>query len=151
MKSWTLVFCAAAALALTGCGSPPRSHAEDQSSVTRLEQEPEPAATTPSNVGRNAGQVAGACVMMLKGGLLGVPIMVACLPFVPVVALATAVGEALPPLVRVNDGTGAPDFAYPSSAHFPRAEEARHLHVGRGSSGFAYPNSYWGCYEGRCR
>jgi hypothetical protein len=89
--------------------------------------------------------------MMLKAGWVGVPIMVACLPFVPAVALGTAVWEALPPpLVRMNDGTGAPDFAYPSSAQFPRAEEAQYLNGGWGSSG-SYPNSYWGCYPPRCR
>lgn len=120
------------------------------STATPFEQQAEPAATTNSNVGRNAGQVAGACLMMLKAGPIGVPLMVVCLPFVPVVAVATAVGEALPSRVRENDGTGAPDFAYPSAAHLPRVEEAQYVNGGRGSSGFAYPNTHWGCFGG-CR
>jgi hypothetical protein len=104
------------------------------------------ATSTNSNVGRNAGHMAGACVMMLKAGLVGVPIMVACLPFVPAVALATAVVEVLPaPRARMNDGSGAPDFAYPGNP-----TDGTYV-SGRGSSGFTYPNSYWGCYAGRCR
>jgi hypothetical protein len=86
--------------------------------------------------------------MMLKAGLLGVPIMLACLPLVPLAAVGTALNEALPS--RARDGTGAPDFAYPSSAHLPRAVEPQYLNAGGGNSGFAYPNSHWGCY-GRCR
>lgn len=117
------------------------------STATPWEQQTEPAATTNSNAERNAGQVAGACVMMLKGGPIGIPLMLMCLPFVPIVAVATALGEAFP---ASHDGAGAPEFAYPSSAHLPRAEAAQYVNGGRGSSGFAYPNSEWGC-SGSCR
>lgn len=91
------------------------------------------------------------CLTMLKAGLIGVPIMVACFPLVPVVALATALSEAFPPSARANDGAGAPDFAYPSAAHFPRTEEAQYVNAGRDTSGFAYPNAYWGCHSWSCR
>lgn len=88
--------------------------------------------------------------MTLKAGMIGVPIMVACLPFVPAVAIATAVGEALPPPSPVRT-TAPPDFAYPSAAHFPRTEEAQYVNAGRGTSGFAYPNAYWRCHSWSCR
>lgn len=143
MKNGSQVFCAVAALVLAGCASTSGSVAEDPGSPA-LEREAKPAPQ--SHVGRNAGQVAGACVMMLKAGWVGVPLMVACLPFVPAVALGTAVVEALPaPRARMNDGSGAPDFAYPGNP------TSGTYVSGRGSSGFAYPNSYWGCYGGRCR
>ncbi|MNC98057.1 hypothetical protein D3C83_159090 [compost metagenome] len=81
--------------------------------------------------------------MMLKGGLLGVPLMLVCLPFVPLAAVATAIGEALP--ANQRDGTGVEGFTYPNGAAPSDTAFYR-----QGSSSF-YPNSYWGCYPPRCR
>lgn len=123
---------------MSGCAS------NVQRSEPLQPESPEVAPATNSNAGRNAMEVAGACLMPLKAGLLGVPITLVCLPLVPLIAVTTALGEALPG--SLSDGTGVPDFAYPNGA-----SPSEHTFGGRGSSYFAYPNSYWGCYRPGCR
>src|SRR6185436_2640871 len=92
---------------MTGCaGTTGGSHAQHYESSNRVFYV-DPRSDNPG------GEVAFGCLQMLKAGLVGVPIALVCLPLAPVVAVASAISDAVP--ARVNDGIGPSNFAYPSA------------------------------------
>jgi hypothetical protein len=184
IKRNTVCLSLIAALA-SGCAS--------RGPVSEVDQHRDAAAAKTEERGPNpGGQVAAGCgrgaFEMLRMGPLGIPfslgILVVCMPL----AAATAVVHEVVP-ARVNDGTGAPNFAYPNvyaggcrwgecdwrvastsqgngvadtpNFAFPTSYSSGcrwgecdgrpqdRPYGGRGSSGFAYPNSYAGCNGGR--
>ena len=88
---------------------------------------------------------AGGFLQFIGYAIVGVAYVVVGVVLVVAKVIDSIAGSGGPAPARGNDGTGAPNFAYPGNPTGGTMVNSR------GSSGFAYPGGFYGdCYGMRC-